>query len=71
MPLALGTLVICDEPFIRRPLPKMISSAELPMMDDVIYEYKRDICISQIHNNHTWHVQWEALLKTLAPSVAA
>ena len=49
----------------------MISSAELPMMDDVIYEYKRDICISQIHNNHTWHVQWEALLKTLTPSVAA
>ena len=28
-------------------------------------------CITQIHNNHTWHVQWQVLLKTLAPSVAA
>ena len=71
MPLSLGTLVICDEPFIRRTLPNTISSAELPMMDDVIYEYKRDICITQIHNDHTWQVQWEALLKSLAPSIAA
>ena len=65
MPLALGTLELTDEPFVKAALPNVVTLNELTTIDDVIYDYKVDMCAAQVMNDHTWLHQLTPIMQQL------
>ena len=65
MPLALGTLVLTDEPFVKAALPNVVTLNELTTIDDQLYNHKVDVCATQVINNHTWLHQLTPIMQQL------
>lgn len=65
MPLALGTLVLTDEPFVKAALPNVVTLNELTTIDDQLYNHKVDVCATQVINNYTWLHQLTPIMQQL------
>lgn len=70
MPIALGTLVLTDEPFVQTTLPQVVTLNELATVDDTDYEYKLDMCVSQVMQTHTWLHQLTPIMQQLRQQLA-
>lgn len=70
MPIALGTLVLTDEPFVQTTLPQVVTLNELATVDDTDYEYKLDMCVSQVMQTHIWLHQLTPIMQQLRQQLA-
>jgi hypothetical protein len=70
MSLALGTLVLTDESFVKSTLPNVVTLNELTTIDNEMYDYKVDACAAQIMNDHTWLHQLIPIMQQLRQKLA-